>query len=140
MRRNPIDRQPLPRPTPLTQGFWDAARRHQLVVQRCETCGLLRHYPRVLCPSCRSDQVSWQPVSGKGAVYSLSITHQPFNPAWTERVPYAVATIELDEGVRMVSDLPDTDVEQVAIGARVEVFFDDVTEGVTLPRFRLVGD
>ena len=130
-------RHPLRRPTPLTEGFWAAAREGRLVVQQCEDCELLRHYPQYLCPSCHCDRWRWQPVSGRGTVFSFTITHQAFNPAWTARVPYAVVTVELEEGVRLVSDLPDDDTEQVAIGKAVAVFFDEVGEGVTLPRFRL---
>jgi uncharacterized OB-fold protein len=123
----------------LTEGFWDAARRRELVIQRCDECGVLRHYPQPLCPTCASDRWSWTPVSGRGVVYSFSVAHRAFNPAWADRVPYAVATIELDEGVRMVSDLPDTDVERVSIGAQVEVFFEEIGEELVLPRFRLSG-
>lgn len=122
----------------LTAGFWDAARRHELVVQRCDACETLRHYPQYLCPHCRSDAWSWTPVEGCGVVYSFTITHRAFGAAWVERVPYAVATIELDSGIRMVSDLPAEDLDDVAIGARVEVYFDDGSDEITRPRFRLV--
>jgi uncharacterized OB-fold protein len=123
----------------LTAGFWDAARRHELVVQRCDECAVLRHYPQYLCPHCRSDAWSWAPIAGRGVVYSFTVTHRAFGAAWAERVPYAVATIELDDGIRMVSDLPAEDLDDVAIGAAVEVFFDDAGE-ITLPRFRLVRE
>ena len=129
--------RPLPQPTELTQGFWDAARRHELVVQRCGDCGTYRHYPQVRCPECLSSSWDWAPLSGRGTIYSFTVTHQAFHPAWADRVPYAVVTVELAEGVRMVSDLPDDDVANVRIGAPVEVFFDDVTHDVTLPRFRI---
>jgi uncharacterized OB-fold protein len=123
----------------LTAGFWDAARRHELVAQRCHECGALRHYPQYLCPQCRSDAWSWTPIEGRGVVYSFTVTHRAFGAAWADRVPYAVATVELDNGIRMVSDLPADDTDDVAIGARVEVYFDDAGQGeVTLPRFRLV--
>jgi hypothetical protein len=125
----------MPAPNPLTAGFWDAAARRQLVVQRC-SCGRYRHYPQLLCPECHSGDWSWAPVSGRGTVYSYTVTHRAFHPAWADRVPFAVATIDLDEGVRMVSDLPPEDTEEVRIGMPVEVFFDR-QESVTLPRFRL---
>jgi uncharacterized OB-fold protein len=74
-------------------------------------------------------------------VYTFTVTHQAFHPAWADRVPYAVATVQLDEGVRMVTDLPPEDVGRVAIGRPVEVFFEDTEDPdgrpVTLPRFRL---
>jgi uncharacterized OB-fold protein len=127
--------RPVPPPNPLTAGFWEAARRHELVVQRCE-CGRYRHYPQVLCPDCRSAIWTWAKVSGRGEIYTFTVTHRPFHPAWADTLPYAVATVELEEGVRMVSDLPPEDTEAVRIGAPVELFFDD-QESVTLPRFRL---
>lgn len=128
----------LPTPTPLSEGFWAAARRHELVVQRCNACGELRHYPRLLCPSCWDRGWSWAPVSGRGTVYSFAVAHRAFHPAWADRVPYAVVTVTLEEGVRMVSDLPDDQRDRVRVGAPVVVEFTDVpgTE-VTLPRFRL---
>jgi uncharacterized OB-fold protein len=128
--------RPMPSPSQLTAGFWDAARRHELVVQRCE-CGRYRHYPQLLCPDCSSASWAWATVSGRGTVYTFTVTYRAFHPAWADQLPYAVATVELDEGVRMVSDLPSEDTEVVRIGMPVEVFFDD-QESVTLPRFRLV--
>lgn len=133
--------RPLPSPNDLTTGFWEAATRHELVVQRCGGCDLLRHYPQPMCAACHSTDWTWSPVSGRGVVYSFTVTEQAFHPAWADALPYAVATIELDEGVRMVTDLPADDVADVAIGRRVEVFFHDEVgdDGrvVTLPRFRL---
>ncbi len=134
-----FERDPLPNPTELTAGFWDAARRHELVVQRCDQCGRHRHYPQYLCPNCLSADWSWTPVSGRGCVFSFTITHQPFNGSWVARLPYALVTVELEEGVRMVSDLPDDQMEEVQIGRPVEVFFEDLAD-VTLPRFRLVAE
>ncbi|UVE93809.1 Zn-ribbon domain-containing OB-fold protein [Dietzia sp. B32] len=132
-------RRPLPAPTTLTAGFWDAAREERLVVQRCESCCTFRHYPRHRCPNCTGDAWQWTEVSGTGHIHSFTVTHQSFHPAWADRVPYVVATVELDEGIRMVSDL-DEPAEAVTIGARVDVFFHHlVDEGITLPRFRLVG-
>ena len=133
-----VDWAPLPTPSPLSTGFWDAARRHELVIQRCAKCGRFRHYPQVLCPECWSGKWSWEPVSGRGTVYSYGIAHRAFHPAWSARVPYAVMTVTLDVGVRMVSAVMTEDLENVAIGVDVEAFFEDIpgTE-VTLPCFRL---
>jgi uncharacterized OB-fold protein len=134
-----FERAPLPEPSELTEGFWEAARRHELVVQRCSTCAALRHYPQHRCPSCLSPEWAWTPLSGRGHVFSYTVTHRGFNASWTERLPYALVTVELEEGVRMVSDLPDEQTDDVEIGRPVEVFFEDL-DGVTLPRFRLVAD
>lgn len=129
----------LPTASPLSTGFWEAARRHQLVVQQCGSCGELRHYPQQLCPSCWSGEWSWAPLSGRGTVYSYAVAHRAFHPAWADRVPYAVVTVALDEGVRMVSDLAGDQLDRVTVGAPVVVEFVDLpgTE-ITLPRFRLV--
>jgi len=129
---------PLPRPSPLTQGFWDAAARHELVAQRCAACRTWRHYPQVRCPACTSDAWAWERLSGRGTVHSFSIAHQAFHPAWADRVPYAVVTVELEEGIRMVTDM---EPEGVAIDRAVEVVFTEVADDdgtVTLPRFRLL--
>lgn len=133
--------RPLPTPSELTAGFWQAAAERRLVVQRCDGCGQLRHYPQPMCPNCHSTDWQWSEMSGRGTVYTFTVAHQAFHPAWARSVPYVVATVELDEGVRMVTDLPTEDVDDVAIGRAVEVFFDDMLtadgQPFTLPRFRL---
>lgn len=136
-----IQRGPLPKPTALSEGFWQAARRHELVVQSCDQCHRLRHYPQYLCPFCYSPEWSWTPVQGTGTIYSYAVTHRSFHPAWNDRVPYAVVTVTLDEGVRMVSDLDRGDTENVAIGLPVTVIFEDIPDtDITIPRFRLVEE
>jgi len=132
----------------LTAGFWAAAAAHRLVIQRCADCTEFRHYPQPRCPNCLSESWTWTEVSGRGTVYTFTVTHQAFHPFWRDRVPYAVATIELEEGVRVVSDLPAGDEARVAIGSPVEVFFEEVSfeevsfddaarRTLTMPRFRL---
>lgn len=144
MTEHPTDHhegRPLPTPTALTAGFWEAARERRLVVQRCDACGVHRHYPQPRCADCLSEEWSWHEIAGSGVVYTFTVTYQAFHPAWSERLPYAVATVELDGGIRMVTDLPPGDEERVTIGAPVEVFFEDATAAdgtpCTLPRFRL---
>ena len=138
-----VPERPRPTPSALTEGFWAAARAHRLVVQRCDGCERLRHYPQPMCPACHSDGWTWTPLSGRGTVYTFTVTHQAFHPAWAERMPIVVATIELEEGVRMVTDLPPEDVDDVAIGLPVECFFEDheLEDGTTFtfPRFRLAA-
>lgn len=129
---------PLPVPTPISAPFWAQARRHRLVVQQCGSCQRMRHYPQELCPRCQSPEVVWATLGGTGHIYTFTVTHQAFHPSRHGRVPYVVATVELDEGIRMVSDL-DEPPERVRIGARVEVFFERLDEQITLPRFRLLA-
>jgi uncharacterized OB-fold protein len=130
--------RPAPPVTELSQGFWDAVARKTLAVQRCGACNTLRHYPQPLCPRCQSNAFDWAPVSGRGEIYSYTVAHRAFHPAWKDHVPYVIATIELDEGVRMVCDLLDVDPETVAIGQRVEVDFAELPGQGWMPRFKVV--
>jgi uncharacterized OB-fold protein len=113
---------------------WEAARRRELVVQRCSGCGALRFPARELCSACLSRAVSWTGVTGRGVVFSFAVMHQAYHPGF--EVPYAVVVVELDEGVRLLTNLLGVRPGDIAIGMPVEVVFEDVTGEVTLPKFR----
>ncbi len=87
--------------TPLHAPFWDALRRHELVVQECAACSRLRFIPSELCPFCHAHDVVWTPVSGRGTVYTYSVVHRAPTPAYQEDAPYAIAYVELEEGPRV---------------------------------------
>jgi uncharacterized OB-fold protein len=129
-------RKPLPRIDEESRGFWEALARHELYVQRCRACGTTRYYPRAVCPQCLSSDTAWVRCSGRGRVYSFTVTHQNQAPGFRDELPYVLAIVELDEGVRMMTNIVDTTPEQVRIGMEVEVVFDDVTPEVTLAKFR----
>jgi uncharacterized OB-fold protein len=131
-----VPARPAPEPSELTAGFWKAAAEGALVVQRCDHCGRLRHYPQPMCPHCHSLDWSWSPVSGRGTIYSFTITHRAFHPAFVGAVPYALIDVELEEGLRMLSDVPTEELDSVAIGQPVEVYFVE-RDGITFPRFRV---
>jgi uncharacterized OB-fold protein len=131
--------RPRPQATPLTQPFWDACERHELVAQRCSGCESFRHYPQPLCPACHSAEFRWEKLAGTGQIHSYSISHRAFHPAWEQHVPYVIATIELDEGIRMVCDMLDTDPGSVEIGQRVAVAFADMPGQGAMPRFKVVS-
>ena len=126
---------PLPVPTPDTQGFWDACKRHELVVQRCLRCRTYRYPPQPMCYHCSSSDWEWAQVSGRGTIHTYTITYQPVHPALASRVPWTVVIVELEEGVHIVSHLVGCPPEHVHIGMPVEVVFEDVTDEVTLPKF-----
>lgn len=130
--------KPLPIIDPGSRPFWDAAREHRLSIPRCRSCENHFFYPRELCPFCHSGDLEWVDASGRGTVYSFTIVRKPAGPAFAADVPYVVAMIALDEGPRMLTNLIVDDVEAVRIGDRVEVSFVDVTDDVTLPKFKLV--
>ncbi len=129
---------PIPVPTLDNQQFWDACRQHRLVIQRCLECQSYRHPPRPACHRCNSVEWEWTKSKGRGIVYTYTVTHQAVHPALTDRVPWLVVLVELEEGVRMISNLADCPIDRVEIGMEVEVVFVDVTEELTLPRFRPV--
>ena len=129
-------RLPLPVPNADNQGFWDGCRQHELRLQRCRACGRLRHPPRPMCARCNALEYDWARSSGRGTLFTFSIVHGPTLPVFQARAPYNVAVIELDEGQFIVSNIVDCPAEALRIGMRVAVVFDDVTDTVSLPKFR----
>jgi uncharacterized OB-fold protein len=123
-----------------TQPFWDAAARHRLVVQRCADCGRLRMPPSPFCPACRSQACDWPELSGRGTIYSFTIVASAVMPRQAEHVPYVPALIEPVDapGVRLVSNVVDAPLSAIAVGAEVEVAWQDRADGLSVPRFRLV--
>ena len=125
---------PLPEITPTMAPFWDAARRHELVSQRCDGCGAYRFPARDLCSLCLSRSASWVPVPGRGTVFSTAVMHQRYHPGLP--TPYAIVVVELECGVRMLSNVVDCPPNDVRIGMPVEVVFQELTPEITLPKFR----
>jgi uncharacterized protein len=130
--------KPLPRPLnpELTRPFWEAAKRHELVMPRCKTCDQLFFYPRSECPRCLGSDLEWVRVSGRGRLHSFTIINQPANAAFRDDVPYVYAVVQLIEGPRMISNLVECDVESVSVDMPVEAVFDDVTPEWTLVKFK----
>jgi hypothetical protein len=128
--------RPLPRIDEESRGWWEALARHELYVQRCRGCGTKRFYPRAVCPACLSGATEWVRASGRGTVYSFTVTHQNQAPGFHDAVPYVLALVELAEGVTLMTNVVDCAPEEVRIGMPVEVVFEDVTAEVTLPKFR----
>ena len=108
-------------------------------MQQCGACGARRYYPRALCPSCLSSDTAWVLSSGRGTVYTYTVTYQNQAPGFREELPYVLAYVELDEGVRMLTNIVGCAPEDVKIGMPVEVTFEDVTPDVTLPKFKPQG-
>ncbi|SAL14742.1 hypothetical protein AWB68_00282 [Caballeronia choica] len=131
--------RPLPQPTQLTEPYWNAANEERLVVQCCRACGQRQFFPRPFCLACESDQIDWHEVSGRGTVYTFTINHRAPNAAMKERLPYAVALVDLDEGVRMMANIVNSDFAAIAIGKRVKVVFEKVSDQIKLPQFELAS-
>lgn len=107
----------------------------RLAFQRCDDCGAWRHLPRIMCARCGSTRWSWQESSGRGSLYSWTVTHQAMHPAFATEVPYVVGVIEMEEGVRLVARVrvrPD----ELLLDLPVEVDFERLSEEISLPCFR----
>lgn len=130
--------QPIPRPTPVTQPFWDATKEHRLLLQRCANEHVF-YYARTHCPECLSNQLEWVEASGRGTLYSYTVARRPQSPEFAEDVPYVIAAITLEEGPRITSLLVEVDPDNVAIDGAVEVAWDDVSDGLAMPYFRPVA-
>lgn len=127
----------IPRPTRETRPYWDACRKGELMVQRCKNCGTHQFYPRMMCTACDSDSVEWTRVSGRGQVRSYTVVRRPVSPAYAAETPYIVALIELEEGPTMMSNVVGCDPEAIAVGMPVEVQFEQWTDEITIPKFRI---
>lgn len=125
----------VPRPTPETQPFWDAAADGRLVLARCDDCGLLPWYPRSICPNCQSTSRTWETLSGDGTVYSYSVTRAGGGRAWREHLPYVVAYVQLAEGPIIMTNIVDCDPESVRIDMAVSAVFHLSEDGSALVRF-----
>ncbi len=134
-------RKPLPNPLhrEASRPFWEAAKRHELLMPRCRLCDRLFFYPREVCPICLRSEIDWQPVSGRGRLHSYTVIHQPANPAFREDAPYVYALVQLDEGPRMISNLVECPLHAVQIDMPLIAIYDDVTPEVTLVKFRPAG-
>ncbi len=131
--------KPIPEVTELMRPFWEAARRHRLVVQRCRGCGAHRFPAREICSTCLSRDSEWVAASGKGTVFSYAVMHQAYHPGFAREVPYAIVIVKLAEGPKMISSLINCAAHSIRIGSAVEVCFEEVSCEVTLPRFKLAA-
>lgn len=129
---------PTPTPTvdPETEPFWEATAEERLLLKRCSDCDRTYHYPRERCPECRSDATDWIDASGDGEVYSYTVTRQA-GGEYADADRFVLAYVELAEGPRIMTNVVDCDADDLAVGQRVEVTFQetDSEAGYALPRF-----
>ena len=120
--------------SPDTEFFWNGLREHKLLIQRCVSCGALRDPPRPMCPHCHSLEWDTIEASGLGTVHSFVMPQHPQFPFMD--YPYIVALIDLNEGVRLVSNLIGIASEDAQIDMPVEVCFTEFDDGFVLHQFR----
>jgi uncharacterized protein len=128
--------KPLPKPSPASLPFWEAARRHELKLQHCAKCEAFIYYPRYRCPTCFLENLEWLPVSGRGKVYSYTVVRRASTRSFGDG-PYVLAIVELDEGPRITTNVV-APPEQMRVDMPVTVYFDDVTPERTLVKFKPV--
>ena len=117
-----------PQPNTETQAYWDAAKDGKLLIQKCNDTGKLFCYPRARSPFTLSDNVDWVEAKGTGKIYSFSVMKRA-------KIPYAIAYVTLDEGVTMMTNIVDTDLDSLAIGQTVKVTFKPTEDGPPVPMF-----
>ena len=128
--------KPIPVPDPDSQPFWVGCTNHRLTIQHCEECGHNQFPPSNVCAHCTSRNIAWRQASGHGKVFSWIVVRHPVpKPVYAQDVPYVVALIDLDEGVRMPSNVVGCSPEDVKADMPVKVTFREVTAGVVLPLF-----
>ena len=127
-----------------TRAYWEGCGRHELVLQRCRQCQTVQHRPRAVCAGCLGNDIEHFVASGRGSVYTYTVTHQNGVPPFRDALPYVLAYVDLEEGPRLMTNIVDCEPDQVAIGMPVVVDFQDVEGGehgntgaaLAVPRFR----
>lgn len=131
--------KPIPVPDAISAPFFDGAREGKLMLQHCAACNAWSFPVRERCPHCFAAKLEWRPASGRGSLYTFTIMHQVMNPGFASSVPYNVAQVDLEEGVRMVSNVVGIGNADLRPGMKLEVVFEDVGENVSIPKFRPVA-
>ena len=128
--------KPLPVPSKWSQPFWDRTKQHKLFLKKCTECGNIDHPPYLYCTECSAEEHEWIEASGRGTLYAFTTTLLGAPLPFTDDIPYTIAMVDLTEGPRMLTTIVEARPEELEIGMEVEVVFDDITEEITLPRFR----
>jgi len=121
-------------PDDLDNPFWDACQEHRFLIHRCGVCGR-SYWPASCCIDHGSDAMAWQPASGHGVVHTYTVVHHAYEPSMADRVPYALAVVQLAEGPFFHSDIVGCDPAEVHVGMDVEAVFDAIDEQTVIPRF-----
>ena len=120
--------------SPDTKFFWDGMSARELRIQHCGGCGALRHPPGPMCPRCGSAEPGYVRAAGTGTVFSYVVHHHP--PVPGKQLPLVIALVELDEGVRLLAEMPGVAPDQVRIGMPVRIDYLRIDDELTLPAWR----
>ena len=130
--------KPLPHPNADDKPFWEGCQEHQLRFQKCQSCGLVRWPPSIICPMCYSYDTEWIVAAGKGTVYTFVVYHQAYHPAFESELPYVTAVVELEEGPHMLTNIVGCNPDEIKCDMPVEVAWEDISEEFSLPKFKLM--
>jgi uncharacterized OB-fold protein len=135
--------KPVPIPDEASAPFFDGALQGRLMVLRCRVCGTFQSpiagigaALRPRCVACFSGALEWAPSSGRATLYSFVIMHQLYEPAFAQDLPYNIAVVETEEGVRLTSQVIDCANDALQVGMPLEVTFERMTDAVAVPKFR----
>lgn len=129
-------KKPLPIPQPWSRKFWEGTKEGKFLIQTCKDCDVKIFYPRRFCPECWSRDLGWIKAKGTGKIYSYTITYYGAEEKFSDDYPYVLALVDLDEGIRLLTNIVECDPEEVKINMDVEVVFKDISEEFSLPLFR----
>ena len=132
-------KKPQPAPTDWTQTFWKSCSSNRLKLLRCLSCDS-KHLPTRLVCTCGSTDFEWVESIGTGAIISFTIVHRAPDPAFKGELPYVIAIIDLQEGARLMSNIIDSNLLEIAIGKKVECVFEKIDEEIGVPKFKLLID
>lgn len=122
-----------------TVEFWEGCREHKLLIKRCSNCGKLIWPAGWLCSECLCDEGKTVEVAPEGTLYSYIVMHKPFHPSLSDKVPYVVAAVDLDDGVRILTNIMDCDIDTLHCGVRVGIDFAD-SENYSRPIAYIKGE
>jgi uncharacterized OB-fold protein len=133
-----VSGKPLPQITDLTRPFWSAAKQRKLVLQKCRQCGTFQFFPKPWCIECGCRDMPWTEARPHGTVYTFTISRSVVMNyrGWEKDLPVLMCLIDLDEGTRLYAQVVDCRPEDIHIGMRVQVCFEDISEDAGIPKFR----
>ncbi len=129
-------KKPIPAPDDRSRPYFDGARDHRLMLQHCTSCAKWSFPVRERCPHCFAAALEWRQASGRGTLYTFAIAHQVMHPGFAASAPYNIAQVDLDEGVRMLSNVVGVGNQALQIGMKLEAVFEEQGDGVFLPKFQ----
>lgn len=133
-----LPKKSLPKINKVDEPYWRGAVSGKLLLQKCKACGKLQLFPRIVCVDCFSGDSEWVPAAGTGKIHTFSWVRVPRNPAFKEDVPICYINVILDEGVIMESQLVGKGIENVKLGDKVKVTFQETASAdIKLPVFEL---